>query len=129
MQSLNGVNYRIEADAPLEDLEKIERKQIETEKRGLDTKLKKRINIVAKEIFTKERNLNKKITNAIILHLDGDRKYSQKSDKYYKQLGLNAIVKNVPENRQPQVIGNLIKKYNPDIVVITGHDRNDKERK
>ena len=43
MQSLNGVNYRIEADAPLEDLEKIERKQIETEKRGLDTKLKKRI--------------------------------------------------------------------------------------
>lgn len=129
MQSLNGVNYRIEADAPLEDLEKIERKQIETEKRGLDTKLKKRINIVAKEIFTKERNLNKKITNAIILHLDGDRKYSQKSDKYYKQLGLNAIVKNVPENRQPQVIGNLIKKYNPDIVVITGHDRNDKKRK
>ena len=129
MQSLNGVNYRIEADAPLEDLEKIERKQIETEKRGLDTKLKKRINIVAKEIFTKERNLNKKITNAIILHLDGDRKYSQKSDKYYKQLGLNAIVKNVPENRQPQVIGNLIKKYNPDIVVITGHDRNDKKWK
>ena len=129
MQSLNGVNYRIEADAPLEDLEKIERKQIETEKRGLDTKLKKRINVVAKEIFTKERNLNKKITNAIILHLDGDRKYSQKSDKYYKQLGLNAIVKNVPENRQPQVIGNLIKKYNPDIVVITGHDRNDKKRK
>ncbi len=129
MQSLNGVNYRIEADAPLEDLEKIERKQIETEKRGLDTKLKKRINVVAKEIFTKERNLNKKITNAIILHLDGDRKYSQKSDKYYKQLGLNAIVKNVPENRQPQVIGNLIKKYNPDIVVITGHDRNDKKWK
>ena len=85
MQSLNGVNYRIEAGAPLEDLEKIERKQIETEKRGLDTKLKKRINVVAKEIFTKERNLNKKITNAIILHLDGDRKYSQKSDKYYKQ--------------------------------------------
>ena len=129
MQFLNGVNYRIEADAPLEDLEKIERKQIETEKRGLDTKLKKRINVVAKEIFTKERNLNKKITNAIILHLDGDRKYSQKSDKYYKQLGLNAIVKNVPENRQPQVIGNLIKKYNPDIVVITGHDRNDKKWK
>ena len=37
-------------------------------------------------------------------------------------MGLKAIVKNIPEYKQPQVIGSLIKKYNPDIVVITGHD-------
>ena len=50
-----------------------------------------------------------------ILHIDGDRKYSQKSDKYYKKLGLRAVVKNIPENRQPQVIGSLVRKYNPEI--------------
>ncbi len=118
---LKGVQYRIEADAPLEDLERIEREQIETEKRGIETKIKKRLN---KGIFIKEKNreINNKITNALILHLDGDRKYSLKSDRYYKKLGLRAVVKNIPENRQPQVIGSLVRKYNPDIIVITGHD-------
>ena len=60
-----------------------------------------------------------------ILHLDGDKKYSEKSRKYYKKLGLNAVVKNIPERRQPLEIRNLIQRYKPDVVVITGHDRND----
>lgn len=46
----------------------------------------------------------------------------EKSVRYYKQLELNAIVRNVPESRQPQVIKNLLEKYRPDILVITGHD-------
>lgn len=115
---LKGVQYRIEADAPIEDLEKIERGQIETEKRGIESKIKKRVSLVTKGIFEKNRETNK-ITNALILHLDGDRKYTQKSDRYYRKLGLNAIVKNIPENRQPQVVGELVRRYNPDILVIT----------
>lgn len=35
---------------------------------------------------------------------------------------MKAIVRNVPENKQPQVIGALVKRYNPDIIIITGHD-------
>ena len=38
---------------------------------------------------------------------------------------LKAIVKNIPENRQVYLANDLIDKYNPDIVVITGHDRYD----
>lgn len=116
---LKGIQYRIEADAPLEDLEKIEKEQINTEKRGIENKIKKRLNTVGKELFSKGRASNNKITNALILHLDGDKKYSQKSERYYNKLGLKAIVKNVPENRQPQIIGALVKKYDPDIIVIT----------
>ena len=41
---------------------------------------------------------------------------------YYKKMGLRAIVKNIPENRQPKVVYNLLKNYKPDILVITGHD-------
>ena len=123
---LKGVNYRIEADAPLEDLEKIDKEKIETEKRGIETKIKKRVIKASKDLFFK-KSRSIKVTDALILHLDGDRKYTQKSMRYYNRLGLKAIVKNVPENRQPQVVGSLIRRYNPDILVITGHDRNDKK--
>lgn len=57
-----------------------------------------------------------------ILHLDGDRRYSEKSAKYYKKMGLNAVVKNIPESKQPIMVRQLLEKYNPDILVITGHD-------
>ena len=58
----------------------------------------------------------------MILHLDGDKKYSEKSAKYYKKVGLNAIVRNVAESKQQYVIVDLLNRYNPDVVVITGHD-------
>ena len=58
-----------------------------------------------------------------ILHLDGDKKYAEKSAKYYKKLGLHAIVKNIAECEQPNVIKSLLSMYEPDIVVITGHDK------
>lgn len=41
---------------------------------------------------------------------------------YYKKLGLNAVVRNIPENKQPKVVYRLLSIYNPDILVITGHD-------
>ena len=41
---------------------------------------------------------------------------------YYKKLGLNSVVKNIPEYRQPKEIYRLLVIYNPDILVVTGHD-------
>lgn len=63
-----------------------------------------------------------KILTGKILHLDGDRKYTDKSIRYYRKLGLDAIVKNIPERKQPQVVRELLSKYEPDILIITGHD-------
>ena len=37
-------------------------------------------------------------------------------------MGLNAIVKNIPEYRQPKFVTSLLKIYKPDILIITGHD-------
>ena len=45
-----------------------------------------------------------------------------KAQKVYKSMGLNVIVKNIPESKQPQMIWGLLGKYNPDILVVTGHD-------
>lgn len=38
---------------------------------------------------------------------------------YYKKMGLNAIVRNIPENRQANSVNTLIERYNPDILVVT----------
>ena len=57
-----------------------------------------------------------------LLSADGDKRYSEKSFKYYQKMGVRAIVKNVSENRQPFVVYNLLKYYKPDILVVTGHD-------
>ncbi len=73
-------------------------------------------------VVTNQTRAKEKIITGEILHLDGDRKYSEKSYRYYRKLGLNAIVKYIPEYRQPRVVYQLLESYNPDILVITGHD-------
>ena len=64
-----------------------------------------------------------------ILHLDGDTKYSEKSYRFYKSAGLNFVVKNIPEYKQPYVVKELLTIYKPDILVVTGHDKMFKENR
>ena len=123
---LKGLILRIEADADIEDLELIEKKQVRNHMRNkYEDKIKRcsRKNIKNEEIgdriFLGRSEENK---NGKILHLDGDKRYTDKSIKYYRKLGLEAIVRNVPENRQEYVVMDLLNRYNPDILVITGHD-------
>lgn len=90
---------------------KIEKSRIEQENKNY------KIGILMKNTRSKE-----KIVTGKILHLDGDKKYSEKSFHYYKKLELNAIVKNIPEYKQPKVVYQLLRVYQPDILVVTGHD-------
>ena len=116
---LKGLTVRIEADSPLEDLELITRQEALSRVKELDTKLYDRID----KALNRARQTRDSIYHTgKILHLDGDRRYSNKSAKYYKSLGLDAIVKNIPENRQPFQVRSLLERYKPDILVITGHD-------
>lgn len=125
---LKGITIRIMADAPLSDLEIIKKKQIQTNLRSFENELEARIhrNISKvnpkKNFFKRDSFANSLSQTGTILHLDGDKKYSQKSARYYKEMGLNAIVKNIPESRQPDVVLSLLTKYKPDILIITGHD-------
>lgn len=124
---LKGLTLRIKADAPVDDLVIVSKEKIEENLKRQEELIKKRAKKIDNKEFSKLNNLILKrykeiIYTGKILHLDGDRKYMEKSVKYYKQLGLNAIVRNVPESRQPMVIRNLLQKYKPDILIITGHD-------
>lgn len=114
---LKGIAIRLEADAPIEDLIIADKNEIKRNKNEIG-------NGVKNKSFRneKQKRVQKKIQTGLILHLDGDKRYSEKSARYYKKMGLRAIVRNVPENKQSKVVYKLLKYYNPDILIITGHD-------
>lgn len=122
---LSGVTIRILADAPLNDLEVAPKKMVEHERLKLDNKLERRIEKYSRKKSSKRFRSKKLVYTGKILHLDGDRKYTDKSYKYYRKMGLDAVVKYIPENKQPVFIKQLLEKYKPDILVITRARWND----
>lgn len=121
---LKGVLVRIKADSLLEDLEIIDKRIIKSSIQNFENRiqnlLKKCINNLG--IDKEEKRVKRLLYTGKILHLDGDKRYSEKSSRYYKKLGLNVIVKNIAENKQARYVKTLLQKYRPDILVITGHD-------
>lgn len=92
--------------------------------RGLATK-----SYEDEEIRTSKKNSSKALQKDLlfgipgkILHIDGDSQYLDTCLKVYKQLNLIAYGEVVSEKNQPDVILDLVRKYKPDIVVLTGHD-------
>lgn len=122
---LKGITIRIVTDAFLSDLVILDSEKVDESLRSLDIKIEDRINNFLKKgkknIKYKKRNFEG-IKTGKILHLDGDKLYSEKSSRYYKKMGLNATVRNIPEHKQHLIIKDYINKYNPDILVLTGHD-------
>ena len=121
---LKGIDVRIEADAPLTDLQIVSREEQIKREKELEQRI---LTMIEKEKKSKDNRRKEIIHTGRILHLDGDRKYSEKSKMYYRKMGLNAVVRNIPEYKQSQVINKLLMIYNPDILVITVHDLNDKK--
>mgnify|MGYP003306985799 CR=1 FL=1 len=109
---LKGLIIRIKADSPISDLELIDKEEV-----------KYNLNTLEGRISTRIRTYNKRIKRVYkygkVLHLDGDCRYTQKSLRYYRDIGLDAIVRNVSEKKQPMVVKNLLEKYKPDILIVT----------
>ena len=126
---LKGLTIRIEATAPIEDLVVIGKDIVHEDIEDIESKLSKRlinlpnksktINSIFKMINLKDIRNSEYIRTGKILHLDGDRRYSEKSQRHYKSIGLEAIVKNIEEKKQPFLIRTLLNRYKPDILVIT----------
>ena len=109
---LKGVTIRIEADSPIDDLMHSTQRVIDDDFNQMEEQLK----------LYNDFDNRSVIKYGKILHLDGDKRYSEKTEKYYRRRNLNYVVKHVMEFKQPQVIRDLLQKYNPDIVIFTGHD-------
>jgi spore coat assembly protein len=58
----------------------------------------------------------------VVLHIDADINYLKKCVNFYKKYKIKCYGYLFDEDKMPLNVNKLLFKYNPDIVVITGHD-------
>ncbi len=131
---LKGIDLRIIADAPLEDLVKEDLDRARTYvKNSFSRGESCAIKIIEDRAPSMGRGLKKADPHEKaeiagfhrtpkILHIDGDDEYLELCLENYEKVGLRAVGKVIPEARQPKVITKLLEEHNPDILVLTGHD-------
>lgn len=107
---LKGVDVRLYADSPLEDLVKV---ISEKDKEDYTNRVKDVLILDRDEYFYMPGK---------ILHFDGDADYLNRCLEFYKKTGVLAIGKNIPEKELPKCITKYLEEIKPDIVIITGHD-------
>jgi spore coat assemly protein len=112
---LYGKTVRLIADAPIDDLEIVSEDEIR--------KVEEEEEKIIESIQLNEGSGNRqKFLTGKILHFDGDEKYMNKCLDFYKKLNIYAVGVSIKESLFPEVILKYINFFNPDIVVITGHD-------
>ena len=124
---LKGLHYRLFADAPESDVVKVPMNRVNEEMRGLEKKISKKPGTMLKKLLPKREEYLKFELPGKVLHIDGDKDYLDMSMKYYKEQGISAVGKLVPEVDQPKLIRAMLEENKPDIVIITGHDSMQKQ--
>ncbi len=97
---LRGVEYRLVADSPIDDLE-------------------------LSEFTTRElapENIQEEHIKGSVLHIDGDPKYLELCLEKYKQLRVHVNGYYIKEEEMKTRVLELLERHKPDILVITGHD-------
>ncbi len=106
---LKGVFVRLFADSPKEDLKIYNEKEEDDFSPEIDN------------YRSLDRNEYFYLPGKI-LHIDGDNDYLNKCMKFYKRNRLKAFGIYSDENNLSNIVIDSLKKYNPDILVVTGHD-------
>lgn len=111
---LKGVNVRLLADSPLDDLKlgADDEKKSENDDEVVD---------IIRNTYKYERDEYFYIPGTI-LHIDGDPDYFKRSMRLYKNANIMAYGIVLKEDEIYKHIIKYIKQIKPDIVVITGHD-------
>jgi len=108
---LKGVNIRLLADSETNDLVKYEKEDNE------NAEFEKRI----KPVITLNRDDYFYIPGKV-LHIDSDDDYLNRCLDYYKEANIWAMGIKEDEANIPLYIRGWLEEYNPNIIVITGHD-------
>ncbi len=110
---LQGVYIRLLADAYEDDLELADDNLFLRDEKKNETYQKKVIEGIRRK---------KGFITGKILHLDGDKEYLDKSLSLYNDVGVYANGYADREENFSKVIVSLVEQYQPDIIIITGHD-------
>jgi len=129
--TLEGINLRLIADSPMEDLEKVNENKLSDKEKDLNRKINQNIKkIVLNRLDNKGyRGYRQKTETNLsfgrpgrVLHIDGDKNYLTQCMNLYKQLSIEAFGNIIKEDEQPLKVVELVEQIRPDIVVLTGHD-------
>lgn len=135
---LKGLDYRLLADAPLDDLlfPSLKKKRVqkdnfrEKEKHCLRRIFKRRK--MDRDNLGVEEDGEEDFFEVIgkVLHLDGDRTYLAECLRLYSSLNIPVVHgEHCAEAKQPQRVYSLLEKYQPDMLILTGHDAYIKKRR
>lgn len=131
---IQGVDMRLEADAPVTDLNRVKGNELEKREETRKEEEAFSYRLFRQDYQLMEESRHYEVTEgydedvtyfhmpAKVLHLDGDEIYLRKCINLYKQIGLQVHGVHLNEKDMPQDVGHLIEKIQPNIVVITGHD-------
>lgn len=130
---LRGLHLRLLADAPPDDLEKVDAEHLKQEiihNESVHNDSMRRV-MMRRSLEGEQREFGraeagKKYTffdvPGRVLHIDGDEDYLKMCLKTYNQLNIQADGRYIEEEKQPDSLLPLLKEYRPDILVVTGHD-------
>ncbi|RDY26758.1 sporulation peptidase YabG [Romboutsia weinsteinii] len=123
---LKGTSFRLIADASIDDLNILSKKEYEIKEHDINKVMGNRLSSLIYEckntnIFSRN-NLDNLKKIGKILHIDGDNYYLNKSIENYNMLEIPAVGIYLNESEQPEKIVSLLKEHNPSILIITGHD-------
>lgn len=118
---LGGLNYRLLADASLDDLVLKDEREIVHYQLGDSQEVYKKFR---KVVFDRKFKVEEEYFEipGRILHLDGDKEYLDQCLRTYKQLGLQAKGICKSEAEQPKIIAKALRENPAEILVLTGHD-------
>ncbi|MDT8903692.1 sporulation peptidase YabG [Anaeroselena agilis] len=131
--TLRGLHLRLLADAPPDDLERVDAEHLKQEiirNENVHNESMRRV-MMRRSLEFEQREFSraepsKKYTffdvPGRVLHIDGDEDYLKMCLKTYGQLNIEAEGRYIEEDKQPDALMALLKEYRPDILVVTGHD-------
>ncbi|WP_078378396.1 sporulation peptidase YabG [Sutcliffiella halmapala] len=137
---LYGEDVRLMADAPYNDLKLVDRKEQMTRRQSLETKANRSLQLFQQDYqLIREKNeyqatggystdQNYFQVPGRVLHIDGDPLYLKKCLELYERIGVPVHGVHANEKEMPLKIVELMEKYRPDILVITGHDAYSKSK-
>ncbi len=109
MAYLKGNQVRLYADSPLEDLKLYEEEEEKEEEIDLNLN---RLEDRGDFFYLPGK----------VLHIDADEEYLKRCLDFYKKNKVMVVGKRIDEENIYKEIRGLLEEYQPDIVIITGHD-------
>ena len=135
---LYGENFRLEVDAPIDDLKIVIQEEKKRVEQSIIHKEHESYRLFRQDYYLRSfRDHSQPISVKDaprfqicpkVLHMDSDALFLKKCVLLYKKLGLQVHGAHVKESEMPHQVAELLEKVQPDILVLTGHDSYSKQK-